>query len=241
MQVIDSTLIDSSTVLTNTAVNQIIEEPQRVEKTISIIELLTSGGISGQIIMAVLFILFFMAIYLYLERLFAIQAASKIDKNFMNQIRDNIVEGRIDAARKLCQQIDSPVARMTEKGISRIGKPLEDINTAIENAGKLEIYKLEKNVSMLATISGAGPMTGFLGTVVGMILAFHQMAAAGGQIEVGALSEGIYVAMTTTVVGLIVGIISYVGYNHLVVKTNKVVNHMEASAVDFLDLLNEPT
>ena len=159
----------------------------------------------------------------------------------MNQIRDNIVEGRIDAARKLCQQIDSPISRMTEKGISRIGKPLEDINTAIENAGKLEIYKLEKNVSMLATISGAGPMIGFLGTVVGMILAFHKMATAGGQIEVGALSEGIYVAMTTTVVGLIVGIVSYIGYNHLVVKTDKVVHQMEANATDFLDLLNEPS
>ena len=137
--------------------------------------------------------------------------------------------------------MDSPVVRMTQKGISRIGKPLEDINTAIENAGKLEIYKLEKNISMLATISGAGPMIGFLGTVIGMILAFHQMASAGGQIEVAALSEGIYIAMTTTVVGLIVGVISYIGYNHLVVKTNKVVNQMEASAVDFLDLLNEPT
>jgi biopolymer transport protein ExbB len=239
MQVIDSTLIDTSTVVQTT--EQIIAEPERVEKTLSIIELLTSGGIGGQLIMLVLFLLLFFAIYLYFERLFAIQAASKIDKNFMNQIRDNIVEGRIDAARKLCQQIDSPISRMTEKGISRIGKPLEDINTAIENAGKLEIYSLEKNVSMLATISGAGPMIGFLGTVIGMILAFHEMASAGGQIEVAALSKGIYVAMTTTVVGLIVGIIAFMGYNHLVVKTNKVVNQMEANAVEFLDLLNEPT
>lgn len=239
MQVIDSTFIDTSTVVQTT--EQIIAEPERVEKTLSIIELLTSGGLGGQLIMLILFLLLFFAIYLYFERLFAIQAASKIDKNFMNQIRDNIVEGRIDAARKLCQQIDSPISRMTEKGISRIGKPLEDINTAIENAGKLEIYSLEKNVSMLATISGAGPMIGFLGTVIGMILAFHEMASAGGQIEVAALSEGIYVAMTTTVVGLIVGIIAYIGYNHLVVKTNKVVNQMEANAVEFLDLLNEPT
>ncbi len=218
-----------------------VVDSQPVEKTLSIFDLLFSGGIGGTVIMVVLLTLLFAAIYLYFERLFAIQAASKIDVNFMDQIRDNIVEGRIDAAKKLCQQIDSPVARMTQKGISRIGKPLEDINTAIENAGKLEIYKLEKNISMLATISGAGPMIGFLGTVIGMILAFHQMASAGGQIEVAALSEGIYIAMTTTVVGLIVGVISYIGYNHLVVKTNKVVNQMEASAVDFLDLLNEPT
>src|SRR5690606_5863524 len=144
-------------------------------------------------------------------------------------------------AKMLCAHSTSPVARLIEKGISRIGKPLEDIDTAIENAGKLEIYKLEKNVSMLATISGAGPMTGFLGTVVGMVLAFHKMASGGGQIEVAALSEGIYTAMTTTVVGLIVGIIAYVGYNHLIVKTDKIVHNMEANAVDFLDLLNDPS
>jgi biopolymer transport protein ExbB len=182
----------------------------------------------------------FAAIYLYLERILAIKEASKIDSNFMSQIRENVRTGRLDNAKMLCAHSKSPVARLIEKGISRIGKPLEDINTAIENAGKLEIYKLEKNVSMLATISGAGPMTGFLGTVVGMILAFHKMAAAGGQIEVGALSEGIYTAMTTTVVGLVVGIIAYIGYNHLVVKTNKVVHQMEINAVDFLDLLNDP-
>jgi biopolymer transport protein ExbB len=211
-----------------------------VEKTLSIIELLTSGGLAGQIIMIALFLMLFAAIYLYLERILAIKEASKIDSNFMSQIRENVRTGRLDNAKMLCAHSKSPVARLIEKGISRIGKPLEDINTAIENAGKLEIYKLEKNVSMLATISGAGPMTGFLGTVVGMILAFHKMAAAGGQIEVGALSEGIYTAMTTTVVGLVVGIIAYIGYNHLVVKTNKVVHQMEINAVDFLDLLNDP-
>ena len=211
-----------------------------VEKTLSIIELLTSGGLAGQIIMVALFLMLFAAIYLYIERILAIKEASKIDSNFMSQIRENVRIGRLDNAKMLCAHSKSPVARLIEKGISRIGKPLEDINTAIENAGKLEVYKLEKNVSMLATISGAGPMTGFLGTVVGMILAFHKMAAAGGQIEVGALSEGIYTAMTTTVVGLVVGIIAYIGYNHLVVKTNKVVHQMEINAVDFLDLLNDP-
>ena len=216
-------------------------DPQPVEKTISIWELVSSGGIGGQIIMITLGLLFFFALYLYFERLLAINAASKIDINFMNNIKMNILNGKIDAAKMLCAQTNSPVARLTEKGISRIGKPLEDINTAIENAGKLEIYKLEKNVSMLATISGAGPMIGFLGTVIGMILAFHKMASGGGQIEVGALAEGIYTAMTTTVAGLVVGIVAFMGYNHLVVKTDKVVHQMEANATDFLDLLNEPS
>ena len=212
-----------------------------VEKTISIWSLITSGGIGGQAIMLAIGILLFFALYVYFERIMAINAASKIDISFMNRIRENIISGKIDSAKMICAQTNSPVARLIEKGISRIGKPLEDINTAIENAGKLEIYKLEKNVSMLATISGAGPMLGFLGTVIGMILAFHKMASAGGQIEVGALAEGIYTAMTTTVAGLVVGIIAFMGYNHLVVKTNKVIYQMEANAVDFLDLLNEPS
>lgn len=220
--------------------NDTITDDQPVEKTLSIFELLTSGGIGGQIIILVLFTLLFIALFLYFERLLAINKASKIDAGFMNNIKINISSGKIDAAKMLCSQTNSPVARLIEKGISRIGKPLEDINTAIENAGNLELYKLEKNTSMLATISGAGPMIGFLGTVLGMILAFHKMASGGGQIEVGALAEGIYTAMTTTVVGLIVGIVAYIGYNHLVVKTNKIVNQMEANAVEFLDLLNEP-
>lgn len=220
--------------------NENLVEAVPVEKTISIMELLMSGGLAGQVIMASLFLMFGIALFLYFERLMSINAASKIDVNFMGQIRENIRLGRIDNAKMACAHSNSPVARLIEKGISRIGKPLEDINTAIENAGKLELYKLEKNTSMLATISGAGPMTGFLGTVVGMIQAFHRMASGGGQIEVGALSEGIYTAMTTTVVGLVIGIVAYVGYNHLVVKTDKIVHQMEANAVDFLDLLNDP-
>lgn len=220
--------------------NELAQEGAPVEQTLSIYELLTSGGLGGQIIILVLFALLFLALFLYFERLLAINKASKIDGSFMNNIKMNISQGKIDNAKMLCAQTNSPVARLIEKGISRIGKPLEDINTAIENAGNLELYKLEKNTSMLATISGAGPMIGFLGTVLGMILAFHKMASGGGQIEVGALAEGIYTAMTTTVVGLVVGIVAFMGYNHLVVKTNKVVNQMEANAVDFLDLLNEP-
>jgi biopolymer transport protein ExbB len=210
------------------------------EKTLSIMDLLLTGGIAGQIIIGVLFVLLFVAVYIYFERLFAIKAASKMDRNFMNQIRDHVAKGNIQAAKVLCAQNNTPVSHLTEKGISRIGSPLEDINTAIENAGRLEVYKLEKNVSVLATIAGAAPMIGFLGTVIGMVLAFHELATSSGQAEMGNLAEGIYTAMTTTVAGLIVGIIAYMGYNHLVVKTDKVVHQMEATAVDFLDILNEP-
>jgi len=211
------------------------------EKSISLLELLFSGGLGGTIIIVILAVLLFAAIYIYFERLFAIKAASKTDKNFMSQIKDYVVSGKIESAKVRCAQENSPVARLTAKGISRIGNPLEDINTAIENAGRLEVYKLEKNVSILATVAGAAPMIGFLGTVIGMVLAFHELATSSGQAEMGLLAEGIYTAMTTTVAGLIVGIIAYIGYNHLVVKTDKVVHQMETTAVDFLDLLNEPT
>jgi biopolymer transport protein ExbB len=210
------------------------------EKTLSVMDLIFSGGMGSIVIISILFVLLFVALYIYFERIFAIKAASKIDKNFMNQIRDHVTNGKLEAAKLLCAQTDSPVARLTEKGVSRIGKPLDDINTAIENAGTLEVYKLERNVSVLATVAGAAPMIGFLGTVIGMILAFHEMASSGGQAEMGSLAAGIYTAMTTTVAGLIVGIIAYIGYNHLVNRTDKVIHKMEANAVEFLDLLNEP-
>ena len=210
------------------------------EKTLSVIDLIINGGAASTVIVIILFVLLFVALYIYFERTFAINAASKIDKNFMNQIRDHVMNGKLEAAKLLCAQTDSPVARLTEKGVARIGKPLDDINTAIENAGTLEVYKLEKNVNILATVAGAAPMIGFLGTVIGMILAFHEMASSGGQAEMGLLASGIYTAMTTTVAGLVVGIVAYIGYNHLVVRTDKVVHKMEANAVDFLDLLNEP-
>ncbi|WP_029038893.1 MotA/TolQ/ExbB proton channel family protein [Salinimicrobium xinjiangense] len=215
-------------------------EPVVEEKTLSLFDLFLSGGVGGQVIILILFILLFAAIYIYFERLFAIKAASETDSNFMHQIKDSVLNGNIESARIRCAQANSPVARLTAKGLDRIGSPLEDINTAIENAGRLEVYKLEKNVSVLATIAGAAPMIGFLGTVIGMVIAFHELATSSGQAEMGALAEGIYTAMTTTVAGLIVGIIAYIGYNHLVVKTDKVVHQMEATAVDFLDLLNEP-
>jgi len=210
------------------------------EKTLSIYKLIMDGGLGGQIIIAILFTLLTVGLYIYFERFFAIRAASKVDEHFMDQIRDYVSNGKLEAASALCENKNTPTARLIRKGISRIGKPLEDINTAIETAGKLEVYQLEKNVSVLATIAGAAPMIGFLGTVIGMIIAIHEIANAGGQIDIKMLSDGLYTAMTTTVAGLIVGIIAYITYNHLVVRTDKVVYQMEATSVDFLDLLNEP-
>lgn len=221
-------------------VQQLVQEAVSVKKELSIYDLIIDGGLGGQIIIGLLFILLAVSLYIYFERYFAIKAATQIDRDFMNQIKDLVTNGKLDAAKMICAKTNSPSARLVEKGISRIGKPLADINTAIENAGKLEIYNLEKNVSILATISGAAPMLGFLGTVMGMIIAIHEISNAGGQIDIRLLSSGLYTAMTTTVAGLIVGIISFIAYNHLVVKTDKVVYLMEAKSLEFLDLLNEP-
>ena len=218
----------------------LLNEGESVERTLSIIELISSGGTAGIVIIALLFVLLIVATYIYFERLFAIKEASKVDANFMNQIKDHVSNGKIDSAQMLCAQQNSPVSRLIGKGITRIGRPLEDINTALENAGRLEIYGLERNVSILATISGAAPMIGFLGTVIGMILSIFEIANSGGSIDIKTLADGLYTAMTTTVGGLIVGIIAYVAYNHLVVKTNKVVYQMEANSLEFLDHLNEP-
>jgi len=218
----------------------LIEDVISEEKTLSIYKLIMDGGLGGQIIIAILFVLLAVALYIYFERFFAIKTASKIDENFMNQIKDYISNGKLASVNALCKSKDTPTARLIGKGVSRIGKPLDDISKAIETAGKLEVYQLEKNVSVLATIAGVAPMIGFLGTVIGMIIAIHEIANAGGQIDIKLLSDGLYTAMTTTVAGLIVGIIGYIMYNHLVVRTDKVVYQMEAKSVEFLDLLNEP-
>ena len=210
------------------------------EKTLSIYKLIMESGTGGMFIIGLLFVLLVVALYIYFERFLAIKAASKVDENFMNQIKDFVSEGKLEAAKDLCSKTESPIARLVGKGITRIGKPLDDINKAIENSGKLEVYQLEKNVSVLATIAGAAPMIGFLGTVIGMIVAIHEIANSDGQIDIKLLSYGLYTAMTTTVAGLIVGIVAYVTYNHLVVRTDKVVYKMEATSVEFLDLLNEP-
>lgn len=224
---------------TNTA--DMVEAVASEEKTLTLWQLITSGGIGGAIIMITLFVLSVIAVYIIIERYLAIKKASKEeDDTFMNQINDFIHDGKIDAAKNLCQTNDSPISKMILKGVSRIGKPLNDIGTAVENTGKLELNKLEKNLSTLATISGAAPMIGFLGTVIGMILVFHEMASAGGNIDIKMLSEGIFTAMATTVAGLVVGIIAYIGYNTLVAKVEKVVFLMEARTTEFLDILHEP-
>lgn len=181
-----------------------------------------------------------LAVYIFFERYFAITKASKIDVNFMNRIKDYIHDGKLDSAEALCQSYQNPTARMIEKGIHRIGRPLNDVSTAIENIGKLEIYKLEKSLPLLATVAGGAPMIGFLGTVMGMIRAFYDMSNAGNNIDVSQLSNGIYTALVTTVAGLIVGIIAYFAYNILVARVEKVVYQLEATTTEFMDLLNEP-
>ena len=210
------------------------QEPSEI--SISLLDLAMKGGW----ILAVLAILSIVAVYIFIERFFAISKGSKEEKNFMNNIRDFIHDGRIDSAITLCRNNDTPIARMIEKGLSRIGRPLNDVNAAIENVGKLEVSRLEKNIAGLATISGAGPMLGFLGTVMGMIRAFYDMSMAGTNIDIALLSSGIYQAMVTTVAGLIVGIIAYVCYNVLVSRIEKLVFLLEARATEFMDVLHEP-
>lgn len=200
------------------------------------VEMVLKGG---WIMIPILF-LSIVAVYIFGERYFAIKKAAKIDKRFMDQIKESIHHGKIDAAHALCRSNDTPIARMIEKGISRIGRPLNDVNTAIENVGNLEISKLEKGLPTLASVSGGAPMLGFLGTVMGMIQAFYDMSTAGSNVDVALLSSGIYQAMVTTVAGLTVGIIGYFAYNILVTRVESVVFKMEATTAEFMDLLHEP-
>jgi len=197
-------------------------------------------AIKGGWVMIPIVLLFLVATYIFIERLYVIKKASKQDFNFMNRIKDYIHDGKIDAAIALCKSTDSPSARMVEKGISRLGRSLQDISTAIENVGKLEISKLERGFPTLATIAGAEPMLGFLGTVIGMVKSFYNMEQAGNNIDISIMSGGIYTALITTVAGLIVGILGYFAYNTLVVRTEKVVFNLEATMTEFLDILNEP-
>ena len=197
-------------------------------------------AVKGGWIMIPIILLGFIAVYIFGERYYTIQKAAKIDRNFMDQIKILIHKGKIDDATMLCHSNDTPVARMIEKGISRIGRPLNDVNTAIENVGNLEISKLEKGFPALASVAGGAPMLGFLGTVIGMVQAFYNMSTAGSNVDVTILSGGIYLAMVTTVAGLIVGITAYFAYNILVAKVESVVFNMEATTSDFMDLLHEP-
>lgn len=209
-------------------------------KDVSVYDMIVSGGLFGIVIMAVLFLLFLAAFYLFIERYLTIKRSSQTDENFIHHIRDFVYDNKIDSAVELCRRTNSPEARMIQKGLQRIGRPLKEISDAIENTGKLEVYKLERNINYLATIAGAAPMIGFLGTVIGMIMAFAEIANTEGQVDPKLLSSGIYVAMLTTAAGLIVGILAYLFYNFLVMKVDKSVHSMESSVTDFLDVLNKP-
>lgn len=218
------------------ATNVAIASPEAEEIRLSLWELAKEGGW----IMVVLAIFSVIAVYIFSERFITINKASKRDDNFMNVIRECMINGKLEEAKDLCRQTDTPISRMIEKGISRIGKPLNDIQTAIENVGNLEVSKLEKGVALIGMISGAAPMLGFLGTVTGMIRAFYDMSMAGNNIDIELLSAGIYEAMVTTVGGLFVGILAYIFYNIIVSKIDKVVNLLESKSIEFMDVLNEP-
>ena len=218
------------------ATNVAIASPEAEEIRLSLWELAKEGGW----IMVVLAIFSVIAVYIFSERFITINKASKRDDNFMNVIRECMIEGKLEEAKDLCRQTDTPISRMIEKGFSRIGKPLNDIQTAIENVGNLEVSKLEKGVALIGMISGAAPMLGFLGTVTGMIRAFYDMSMAGNNIDIELLSAGIYEAMVTTVGGLFVGILAYIFYNIIVSKIDKVVNLLESKSIEFMDVLNEP-
>ncbi len=212
------------------------EAVEVAQQTISVWELTLKGGW----MMIPLAVLWIIAIYLFIERLLTINKANQNPDQFMSAVKGLVLKGDVGGARMLCAQNDSPIARMIEKGISRIGSPLKTIEASIENIGKLEIFKLEKNLSTLATIAGAAPMMGFLGTVIGMVKAFIGIAQEEGSVSPKLLSSGIYAAMVTTVAGLIVGIIAYLAYNYLVSRVQKVVHKMEYTSIDFIDLLQEP-
>ena len=206
------------------------------EQSFSLIKMASKGGW----LMIVLVLLSIIAIYIFGKKWWMINRANKIDKNFMRDIRDYIHEGKIKSAAMLCQRYDSPIARLVEKGIERIGRPLGDIQTSVENTGNVEVARLERGLPFLATIAGGAPMIGFLGTVIGMVQAFFDMANAGNNIDITLLSNGIYTAMITTVGGLIVGILAYFGYNYLTSRISDLVFRMESATIDFMDLLHEP-
>ena len=206
------------------------------EKTMGFGELFLAGGW----LMWPLLLLGGVVIFIFVERFIAIRKASQIDPNFMNRLRDLICDGKVDAALRLCKKSHTPIARMMEKGISRLGRPTSDIQTSIENVANLEVAKLESGLPILSTISSGAPMLGFLGTVLGMVRAFMQMSEAGGVVDMSALSGGMYIAMITTVAGLIVGIPAHFGYNYLVARIEKLIFQMEANSIAFMDILNQP-
>lgn len=207
-----------------------------VPESLSLWDLCLSGGW----IMIVLAILLLAGVYIAIERAVIISKASRQDETFMKRIRDYIHDGEIDAAKELCRNSDTPYGRLIGKGISRIGRPMNDVLVTIENTGNMEIASLSKGLPWLATIAGAAPMLGFLGTVIGMVESFYAIAASGNSAQIGDFAGGIYTALVTTVAGLIVGIVAMFAYNYLVARVNKVMNMLEARTMDFMDLLNEP-
>lgn len=219
------------------ALFQTADNPEKESQ--SLMDIITASGPLGIAIVAILLILSFLALYIFINKYFTIKRAGKIDDSFMNNIRSAVQAGNIAGAKKLCGNYGSPVARMLEKGLMRIGKPLKEINASIENVGNLELFKLEKNLSTLASIAGAAPMIGFFGTVTGMIMAFYEMATQ-SNVSPDVLAGGIYQALITTAFGLFIGIFAFVGYNYLVSKVEGVVFKMEQSTVEFMDLLQEP-
>jgi len=222
--------------VSRTLENNGLESEEIVAKSINAFELMVKGGW----IMAVLGVLSVISVAIFIERFTILKKATKDDTNFMNRIKDYIHDGKIDSALALCQSSDYPITRMIEKGIMRIGRPMNDVNTAIENVGNLEITKMERGLPILASIAGGAPMIGFLGTVIGMIQSFWEMSSAGNNVMVDHLASGIYLALVTTVGGLIVGIISYFAYNILVSRIERVVFKMQARTMEFMDILNEP-
>lgn len=206
----------------------------------SLFDIILGSSTSGLIVMTILLLLSIVAVYIIIERYLTLTRAGQVDHNFMNSIRASVENGNLQAAKALCQSVDAPMARMVEKGLDRIGKPLDDINKAIENVGNLELLKLEKNLSTLASISGIAPMIGLLGTVIGLIIAFQDMSSA-ATITPQVLSSGIYHALTATAMGLFVSIIAMAGFNLLVTNLDKVIFKMEYTAVQFMDLLQEPS
>ena len=227
-------MLQIQTVANELGTTALPEQPTEIR--LSLMELATKGGW----IMIVLAALFAIAVYIFIERFIAVSRATKYDGSFMERIREYMKEGKVDSAKALCRGNSTPISRMIEKGLSRLGRPLNDINSAIENVGNLEVSQLEKGVSIMAMIASAAPMIGFLGTVTGMIKAFYNMSMAGNNIDIELLSSGIYEAMVTTVGGLIVGIVAYIFHAIITTRIQKVVNLLEVKASEFMDVLNEP-
>lgn len=207
---------------------------------IRIADLISAGGPVSIAIVGVIFLLFAVSLYIFLERIFILSRATKDPVPFMDKVKELVLGGDLQSAKSTCARVNTPIARMIEKGLTRIGSPLKNIEASIEYVGKIEIYRLEKNLALLATISGAAPMIGFLGTVIGMIQAFMTIAELKGAVDPQVLSTGIYTALITTVAGLIVGIAANFAYNYLITRVQKVIHNMEYISMDFLDLLQEP-